>query len=88
MQSGWVSSMLTTLAVVAASGNWAWARWVTGGAALIGLLLGLAALRAERPAMRPGNHLSSKCGFATLLDPHGGRPASAGLGALKTVAKP
>jgi hypothetical protein len=28
--------------------------------------------------------LSSKCGFATLFDPHGGRPASAGLGALKT----
>ncbi len=26
--------------------------------------------------------LSSKCGSATLLDPHGGRPASAGLGAL------
>ena len=26
--------------------------------------------------------LSSKCGFATLLDPHGGRPALAGLGAL------
>ena len=92
MQSGWVSSMLTTLAVVAASGNWASARWVTGGAALIGLLLGLAALRAERPAMRhamrPGNHFSSKCGFATLLDPLGGQPASAGLGALKTVAKP
>ena len=88
MQSGWVSSMLTTLAVVAASGNWASARWVTGGAALIGLLLGLAALRAERAAMRPGNHFSSKCGFATLLDPPGGRPASAGLGALKTVDKP
>ncbi len=30
-----------------------------------------------------GPALSSKCGFATLLDPHGGRPASAGLGALK-----
>jgi ribosome-associated toxin RatA of RatAB toxin-antitoxin module/CRP-like cAMP-binding protein len=29
--------------------------------------------------------LSSKCGFATLLDPHGGRPASAGLGALKST---
>ena len=28
------------------------------------------------------SQLSSKCGFATLLDPHGGRPASAGLGAL------
>jgi hypothetical protein len=34
------------------------------------------------------DRLSSKCGFATLLDPQGGRPASAGLGALKTVAKP
>jgi hypothetical protein len=30
--------------------------------------------------------LSSKCGFATLLDPLGGRPASAGLGALNTRA--
>ena len=29
----------------------------------------------------PPHRLSSKCGFATLLDPHGGRPASAGLGA-------
>ena len=46
-------------AVVAASGNWASARWVTGGAALIGLLLGLAALRAEGPAMRPSNHLKT-----------------------------
>ena len=27
--------------------------------------------------------LSSKCGFATLLDPHGGRPASAFLEALR-----
>ena len=26
--------------------------------------------------------LSSKCGFATLLDPRGGRSALAGLGAL------
>ena len=26
--------------------------------------------------------LSRKCGFAAFLDPHGGRPASAGLGAL------
>ena len=30
------------------------------------------------------DRLSSKCGFATLLDPHGGRPASAGLGALNS----
>ena len=29
-----------------------------------------------------GSVFSSKCGFATLFDPHGGRPASAGLGAL------
>ena len=29
------------------------------------------------------DRLSSKCGFATLFDPHGGRPASAGLGALR-----
>ena len=29
--------------------------------------------------------LSSKCGFATLLDPHGGWPAWAGLGALKAI---
>ena len=33
-------------------------------------------------AARKARLLSSKCGFATLLDPHGGRPASAGLGAL------
>ena len=26
--------------------------------------------------------VSNKCGFATLFDPHGGGPASAGLGAL------
>jgi CRP-like cAMP-binding protein len=32
--------------------------------------------------------LSSKCGSATLLDPHGGRPASAGLGALKSADVP
>ena len=31
--------------------------------------------------------LSSKCGFATLLDSHGGRPASAGLGALSGSAR-
>ena len=31
--------------------------------------------------------LSSKCGFATLLDPHGGRPASAGLGALRKTQR-
>jgi hypothetical protein len=30
--------------------------------------------------------VSSKCGFATLFDPHGGRPASAGLGALNASA--
>jgi hypothetical protein len=30
--------------------------------------------------------ISSKFGFATLLDPHGGRPASAGLGALSAGA--
>ena len=29
--------------------------------------------------------LSSKCGFATFLDPRGGRPASAGLGALMSA---
>jgi predicted RNA binding protein YcfA (HicA-like mRNA interferase family) len=34
-----------------------------------------------------GTLLSSKCGFATLLDPHGGRPASAGLGALVMDSK-
>ena len=50
-------------AVVAASGNWASARWVTGAAALLGVLLGLAALRAERPAMRPSNH------FKTIAEP-------------------
>jgi hypothetical protein len=33
--------------------------------------------------LAPAADLSSKCGFATLLDPLGGRPASAGLGALK-----
>ncbi|NDG41385.1 MAG: MFS transporter, partial [Betaproteobacteria bacterium] len=46
-------------AVVAASGNWASARWVTGGAALIGLLLGLAALRAEGPAVKSINHMKT-----------------------------
>ena len=30
--------------------------------------------------------LLSKCGSATLLNPHGGRPAPAGLGALKIIA--
>ncbi len=35
----------------------------------------------------PDDPLSSKCGFATLLDPHGGRPASAGLGALKSARR-
>ena len=33
---------------------------------------------------RSAGQLSSKCGFATLLDPHGGRPASAGLGAFSS----
>ena len=37
----------------------------------------------RRRSQRAG--LSSKCGFATLLDPHGGRPATAGLGALSTA---
>ena len=35
--------------------------------------------------INPAGELSSKCGFATLLDPHGGRPATAGLGALSTA---
>jgi predicted MFS family arabinose efflux permease len=35
-------------AVVAASGDWASARWVTASAAALGVLLGLAAWRAER----------------------------------------
>lgn len=35
-------------AVVAASGQWASARWVTAGAAALGVVLGLAAWRAER----------------------------------------
>ncbi|MDO9285852.1 MAG: MFS transporter [Aquabacterium sp.] len=35
-------------AVVAASGQWASARWVTAGAAVLGLMLGLAAWAAER----------------------------------------
>lgn len=34
-------------AVVAASGQWSSARWVTAGAALLGMLLGLAAMRQE-----------------------------------------
>ena len=33
-------------------------------------------------------HRSRKCGFATWLDPHGGRSASAGLGALSSAAAP
>jgi len=33
----------------------------------------------------PSVRLSRKCGFATFLDPRGGRPASAGLGALSTA---
>ena len=39
------------------------------------------------PLSAPDDPLSSKCGFATLLDPHGGRPASAGLGALKSARR-
>ena len=39
--------------VVASSGQWASARWVTGGAALLGLALGLAASRCERALARP-----------------------------------
>jgi hypothetical protein len=35
--------------------------------------------------INPAGELSSKWGFATLLDPHGGRPATAGLGALSTA---
>ncbi len=35
--------------------------------------------------VNPAGELSSKCGFATLLDPHGGLPATAGLGALSTA---
>jgi len=34
--------------VVAASGQWSSARWVTAGAAALGLVLALLALRAER----------------------------------------
>jgi cyanate permease len=40
-------------AVVAASGQWASAAWVTGGAALLGVMLGLLAWRAERPLAAP-----------------------------------
>ncbi len=39
------------------------------------------------PLSAPDDPLSSKCGFATLLDPHGWRPASAGLGALKSARR-
>ncbi len=39
--------------------------------------------RCAKVLPRMDSGLSSKCGFATLLDPHGGRPASAGLGALR-----
>ena len=41
-------------AVVAASGHWSSARWVTGGAALIGIALGLAAWGIERRATAAG----------------------------------
>ena len=40
-------------AVVAASGQWASARWVTAGAAALGVVLGLAAWRAEQRLARP-----------------------------------
>ena len=43
-----------------------------------------AATPVNRPTMTC--RLSRKCGFATFLDPRGGRPASAGLGALIRVA--
>ena len=39
-------------AVVAATGQWGSARWVTGSVAAIGLLLGLAAWRAEQRLLR------------------------------------
>lgn len=41
-------------AVVAASGQWGSARWVTGSVAVIGLVLGLAAWRAEQRLVRRG----------------------------------
>jgi predicted MFS family arabinose efflux permease len=41
-------------AVVAASGQWGSARWVTGSVAVIGLALGLAAWRAERRLQQRG----------------------------------
>ena len=40
--------------------------------------------RVATTALQEAAAISSKCGLATLLDPHGGRPASAGLGALRT----
>ena len=43
---------------------------------------GAAHQRNSGPCRMHAQSLSSKCRFATLLDPHGGRPASAGLGAL------
>ena len=43
---------------------------------------GAAHQRNSGPCRMHAQSLSSKCGFATLFDPHGGRPASAGLGAL------
>ncbi len=47
------------------------------GAGLVALIVGLQPLLTAL-------WLSSKCGSATLPDPHGGRPASAGLGALSS----
>ena len=41
-------------AVVAASGRWASAQWVTGGAAALGLVLGLACWALERRQATPG----------------------------------
>ena len=48
-----------------------------------GTMRRLAATSTSTPESRPLTSLTSKCGSATLLDPHGGRSASAGLGALK-----
>ena len=43
--------------------------------------------RARGPALswEQRSKLSSKCGFATLLDPHRGRSALASLGALRSL---
>ena len=42
--------------------------------------------RYKRLAGFDAETLSCNCGFATLLDPRGGRPASASIGALNTRA--